>query len=72
MAAGSAKDAWRAAQRVGSIWKYLGLQDSPLKRRMSGQDGGPWRGTNDQIIEGSIYQLTRDEKWAKTWIITKK
>ena len=41
VAAGSEKEAQRASRRVGSIWKYLGLQYSPQKRSMDGQGGGP-------------------------------
>ena len=66
VAAVSEKEAWRAYQRVGSIWKYLGLQGAPRKGRMDGQDGGPWRGTKFHIINGSIYQLIGEVKWAKT------
>ena len=34
--AGSAKEAWRASRRVGSIWKKLVLQDAPWNNRMDG------------------------------------
>ena len=29
VAAGSAKETWGEAHRVGPIWKYLGLKDAP-------------------------------------------
>ena len=32
-------------RRVEPIWKYLGLQDAPHKRRIAGIYGGPWIGT---------------------------
>ena len=58
MEAGSAEEVWRVSQRLGSIWKYLVLQDVSRKKRMAGQDGGPWIGTNLHIIDGSVYQMT--------------
>ena len=36
---------------------------------MARKDGGPRRGTAVHIIDGSIYQLIGDGKWAKTRII---
>ena len=33
---------------------------------MVGQDGGPWIGTKVHIIDGSIYNLIGEAKWAKT------
>ena len=57
---------------VGLIWKYLGLQDSPRKRRMAGQYRGLWRGNNFHIIYGYIYQLIGEGGWAKTRIIILK
>ena len=50
-AEGSAKEAWRAARRVGLIWQYLGLQYAPRKRRIDRQDGGLWRGEKFHIID---------------------
>ena len=72
VAAGSEKEACRSARRVGTIWKQLGLQYSPRKRSMAGQDVGSWIGTKVHIIYGSIYQLMGEEKWSKTRIIIKK
>ena len=72
LVAGSAKEAWRSARRVGSIWKYLGYKYSPRKRRIAGQERGPWRGTKVQIIDDSIYELIKEEKWAKNRLIIKK
>ena len=71
VAAGSEKVAWSSARIVGSIWKYLGLHDAPRKRRIDGQDVGPWRGRKVHIIHGSIYHLTGEGKRAKTWLIIK-
>ena len=71
VAAGSEKEAWRSAKRVGTIWKYLSLQYSPRKRRMARQEVGSWRGTKVHIIDGSIYQLIGEEKWTNTRIIIK-
>ena len=70
-AEGSAKEAWRAARRVGLIWQYLGLQYAPRKRRIDRQDGGLWRGEKFHIIYWSIYQLIGEGKWAKNRIIIK-
>ena len=72
MAVGSVEESWRSFRIVGYIWKYLGLHNALCKRRMTGQDGGPWRGTKVHVIYGSIYQLIGEVKWAKTWIIIKK
>ena len=69
--AGSEKEAWRAARRVGSVWQYLRLQDAPQKSRMAGQDRGPWRGEKVHIIDGSIYQLILEGERAKNWLIIK-
>ena len=41
VAEGSAEEAWRQSQRVGSIWKYLGLKYPPWKRSMVGKYGVP-------------------------------
>ena len=54
VATGSEEEACRADQIVGSIWKYLGLQDAPWKRRISRKYGNPWRGKKVHIIYGSI------------------
>ena len=72
MAAGSVEEACRASQRVGYIWQYLDLQDALRKRRMAGQDGGPWRGETVHIIYGSLYQPIGEGEWAKTRLIIKK
>ena len=39
---------------------------------MTGQEGGPWRGTNFNIKEISVYQLVEEEKLAKTPHIIQK
>ena len=36
---------------------------------MSGQDGGPWRGTNVHIIDEFIYHLIGEVKWANPRLI---
>ena len=72
VAAGSVEEACRASQRVGYIWQYLDLQDALRKRRMAGQDGGPWIRTKVHIIYRYIYQMIGEGKWAKTRIIIKK
>ena len=61
VSAGPEKEPWREAQRVGSIWQYLGLQDAPRKRKMYRKGGGPWRGTKVHIIYGSISYANRDK-----------
>ena len=72
MAVGSTEEEWGASQRVGYICQYLGLQDVPQKRRMVGQDRGLRRGTKFHILDGSIYHMTGEGKWAKTRLIIKK
>ena len=62
MATGPEEEAYREALRVGSIWKYLRLQDASQKRRMAGQDRGMWRETKTYIIDGYIYQLVGEGK----------
>ena len=69
---GSSEEAWRAARILGYVWQYLGLQDSSQNRRMSRQDGGPWRGAKLHIVHGSIYRIIGEVKWAKTCLKTKK
>ena len=39
---------------------------------MYGKYGVPWRGMKVHIIDGSIYQLMGERKWAKTRLIIKK
>ena len=39
---------------------------------MSRKDIVPWIGTKVDIIDGSIYQLIGERKWAKTRLIIKK
>ena len=72
VSAGAEKEPWREAQRVGSIWKNVGLQDAPRKRSMDRKDGDLWRRTKFHIIYGYIYQLVVEVKWEKTRPIIKK
>ena len=50
----------------------MGLQYVPRKRGVAVQDEVLWRGKKVHIIYGSIYQLTRERKWAKNWPRIKK
>ena len=70
--AGSSEEMWRAEYRVGSIWKYLGLQHTSRNRRIVGKDGGMWRGTKARIIDGPVYQLIGEGECTKTQIIIGK
>ena len=47
----------KAARIVGSIYKYLGLQDISHKSRMVSQKGVKWRGTKFHILELLVYHL---------------
>ena len=69
VAAGSQENVRREARRVGSIWKYLGLKDPLRNRRTAGQDGYLWIGKKIHIIDGYIYQLIGEGKWAKDRLI---
>ena len=71
VATGSVEEECRVSQIVGFIWKYLYLQDSPHKRRTEGQDRDPWRGTKVHIIDGSIYHMIGEAKWANSRLIIK-
>ena len=72
VAAGSEEEAWRATQRVGYIWKYIGLQYVSRKRRIKWQDGSPWRCTKVHIIDVSFYQLIGEGKCTKSRYIIEK
>ena len=48
---GSAKDCWKATQRVCQILCYLGIQDACRKRTSPSKEPGEWEGTS---VDASI------------------
>ena len=61
--------AWVATRRALSRLQYLGIQDTPRKRRL---DNGPWAGGLYSTDNGIISKSVTDAKWNKARdIITK-
>jgi hypothetical protein len=61
----SRSEAWRAARRAASMLNYLGIQDTPRKRRDSSQNPGAWAGSVILTTEDGVLILTSQEKWTK-------
>ena len=59
------EEAWQATRRVGSTLSYLGLQETPRKRRRTGPQTGAWAGSVQWTTPEGVYQLTSEEKWCK-------
>ena len=57
---------------MGYIWKNLVLQYASCKRRVTGQSGGPCRGTKFHIIDGYVYQLIGKGGCIKNRLIIEK
>jgi hypothetical protein len=59
------KECWVAARRVGSMLKYLGIQDASRKRRDSSQDPAAWSGSVVKTDNQGVYVLAAEAKWTK-------
>ena len=66
------EEAWAVAQQVASRLQYLGIQDSPQKRRPPSQTPGPWAGSVFLRKDSKVTKLITQEKCTKAKLMIKE
>jgi hypothetical protein len=59
-------EVWAAAQKIGSMCIYHGIQDSSRKQQQVSQEPGAWVGTVVWVRKDEVLLLVSDDKWSKT------
>jgi hypothetical protein len=67
--------AWQAGSRFAKTASFLGLQDTPRKRRAPSQHPGAWSGSCVETTDTEVLVSVSQERWDKTrtkvaWIVT--
>ena len=63
---GTAKDGWRATQRVYQMICYLGIQDACRKRTAPSQESGERTGTSVDSSRGLATMFVSVKKWLRS------
>jgi hypothetical protein len=67
---------WQASSRFAKIASFLGLQDTPRKRRAPSQQPGAWSGSCVETTDTQVLVSVSPERWDKTrvkvaWMVAK-
>ena len=67
----AAEEAWQVSRQLAARLQYLGIQDTPRKRRPPCCDPGAWAGAIFSTLGDKITQTVSQAKWEKCWAYIK-